>query len=417
MAQYQSRFRGTEIDERLAAVPNKVDKETGKGLSSNDYTTTEKAKLASLENYDDTALAGRVAVIEGKEAGWDAKQDPVIAGTGIAKDGNTISALPQSAVFVYGEATYQQVAAAYAAGKLCYVIFDDDILVPLISSAEGIFVFSAIAVTASLYIRLESGDVWGNEITMLEPAIEDLDAIRSGAAAGATAYQKPASGIPASDLASGVIPAAQVQSDWNQSDSSAKDFIKNKPTIPDVSDYRTAAAQDVIDSGKLDKVTDGGTWSRLYFVRQTGEQAMIDFGYDVISNGIPKRGSSGQINVPSPSNSSDAANKGYVDTLAGGKADKVAEVSVANSVASQELAPNTMYVFASRSSDLALSLGASVSGEYCEYMFSITVDSNTLPTISGLSGVTWNGGNAPAFALGKQYEISIVNNIGIFVEL
>lgn len=28
------------------------------------------------------------------------------------------------------------------------------------------------------------------------------------------------------------IPAAQIQSDWNQTDSSAKDFIKNKPTIP-----------------------------------------------------------------------------------------------------------------------------------------------------------------------------------------
>lgn len=31
-----------------------------------------------------------------------------------------------------------------------------------------------------------------------------------------------------------VIPDAQVQSDWNQSDTEAKDYIKNKPTIPDV---------------------------------------------------------------------------------------------------------------------------------------------------------------------------------------
>lgn len=29
------------------------------------------------------------------------------------------------------------------------------------------------------------------------------------------------------------IPAAQIQSDWSQSDNTAKDFIKNKPTIPD----------------------------------------------------------------------------------------------------------------------------------------------------------------------------------------
>ncbi|MCC8062442.1 MAG: hypothetical protein LIO68_04270, partial [Rikenellaceae bacterium] len=30
---------------------NKVDKEVGKGLSSNDYTDAEKEKLAGLENY------------------------------------------------------------------------------------------------------------------------------------------------------------------------------------------------------------------------------------------------------------------------------------------------------------------------------------------------------------------------------
>lgn len=30
------------------------------------------------------------------------------------------------------------------------------------------------------------------------------------------------------------IPAAQIQSDWNQSDTTAKDYIKNKPTIPTV---------------------------------------------------------------------------------------------------------------------------------------------------------------------------------------
>lgn len=42
-----------------------VAEESGKGLSSNDYTTAEKTKLAGLENYDDTQLAGRVSDIEG----------------------------------------------------------------------------------------------------------------------------------------------------------------------------------------------------------------------------------------------------------------------------------------------------------------------------------------------------------------
>lgn len=41
---------------------NYVTKITGKGLSSNDYTTAEKNKLAGIENYDDTALKSNVAL-------------------------------------------------------------------------------------------------------------------------------------------------------------------------------------------------------------------------------------------------------------------------------------------------------------------------------------------------------------------
>lgn len=39
-----------------------------------------------------------------------------------------------------------------------------------------------------------------------QDVISDLETIRSGAALGATAYQKPSTGIPASDIADGVIP-------------------------------------------------------------------------------------------------------------------------------------------------------------------------------------------------------------------
>lgn len=43
---------------------DKVDKEEGKGLSTNDYTTAEKKKLASLENYDDSEIKGVLSDIE-----------------------------------------------------------------------------------------------------------------------------------------------------------------------------------------------------------------------------------------------------------------------------------------------------------------------------------------------------------------
>lgn len=42
-------------------VSGKVDKEVGKGLSSNDYTDADKLKLAGLENYDDTQVRELIA--------------------------------------------------------------------------------------------------------------------------------------------------------------------------------------------------------------------------------------------------------------------------------------------------------------------------------------------------------------------
>lgn len=45
-------------------IAKKVDKISGKGLSTEDYTTAEKTKLAGLSNYDDTALTSRVSALE-----------------------------------------------------------------------------------------------------------------------------------------------------------------------------------------------------------------------------------------------------------------------------------------------------------------------------------------------------------------
>ena len=71
-----------------------------------------------------------------------------------------------------------------------------------------------------------------------QDTIADLAAIRSGAAAGYTAVQPDdlaavaTTGDYADLLNKPAIPAAQIQSDWNQTNSAAVDFIKNKPTIP-----------------------------------------------------------------------------------------------------------------------------------------------------------------------------------------
>ena len=50
-------YKKNEVDELLGTKVNKV---SGKQLSTNDYTTAEKTKLASLENYDDGELRSKV---------------------------------------------------------------------------------------------------------------------------------------------------------------------------------------------------------------------------------------------------------------------------------------------------------------------------------------------------------------------
>lgn len=77
LAAYRTAAAQDEIDS------GKVDKVTGKGLSTNDYTASAKAKVDAIPAnpkytdtvYDDTALKERVATIEGKESAWDAKSD------------------------------------------------------------------------------------------------------------------------------------------------------------------------------------------------------------------------------------------------------------------------------------------------------------------------------------------------------
>nr|DAK10355.1 MAG TPA: Head fiber protein [Caudoviricetes sp.] len=57
----------------------KVDKVSGKGLSTNDFTTAEKSKLASLSNYDDSEIRNLIGNTYTKSE-VDAKIDEAVAG-------------------------------------------------------------------------------------------------------------------------------------------------------------------------------------------------------------------------------------------------------------------------------------------------------------------------------------------------
>ena len=57
---------GVTPEQLATALQGKVDKVTGKGLSTEDYTTEEKTKLAGLSNYDDTFVREYLEFLEQK---------------------------------------------------------------------------------------------------------------------------------------------------------------------------------------------------------------------------------------------------------------------------------------------------------------------------------------------------------------
>lgn len=70
---------------QLASIANKVDKVAGKGLSTNDYTTAEKNRLAALSNVvmfkSDTYLTGKDGSVDLSAAGFESELPVIMQAT------------------------------------------------------------------------------------------------------------------------------------------------------------------------------------------------------------------------------------------------------------------------------------------------------------------------------------------------
>lgn len=68
-----------DIEELKTDIQGKVDKVAGKGLSTEDYTTAEKNKLANLENYDDTEVKADIQENTDNIQALETKHDTEVA--------------------------------------------------------------------------------------------------------------------------------------------------------------------------------------------------------------------------------------------------------------------------------------------------------------------------------------------------
>lgn len=222
------------------ALDNKVDKETGKGLSTNDYTTTEKTKLAGIaegaevnvqsdwnqtDNSQDDYIKNKpnLSAVATSGSYNDLSDKPTIPAAQVNADWNASSGVSE----ILNKPTLGTAAAADTTD--------------FATAAQGTKADTAVQ-PADLAPVATSGSY--NDLSN-KPTIPEaqVNADWNSSSGISEILNKPnlaavATSGSYNDLSDKpTIPAAQIQSDWNQTNNQALDYIKNKPTIP------TAAAE------------------------------------------------------------------------------------------------------------------------------------------------------------------------------
>ena len=229
-----------EIDYLLKNIDisNKVDKEEGKGLSTNDYTTDDKNKLNTLPTNKvlTTILNGKVDTSD---------LDRYILKTDSDNYGNMSIHSPGNLVMTLTDeqGSVNQIGTFYAGGwsvsspdgkfqtfgNSIYrgtMGFDHDSVVWEKTAAQQI----PAATTEDNGLMSASDKSKLDTLPTNEQLTEEL-----GSKANSADLAEVATSGSYNDLSDKpTIPATQVQSDWNESDTTNKAFIKNKPTIPTV---------------------------------------------------------------------------------------------------------------------------------------------------------------------------------------
>ena len=201
----------------------------------------------------DTALAGKVSQTEfdtKEEVISNAlndlesdKQDTLVSGTNI-KTINNESILGSGNITISGGGTFTQEQADWNQSDSSAVDFiKNKPTIPVVPTNVSSFVNDAGYLTqhqslADYYTKTESD---GKYLTKTEYDTDEEVISRALNKLDDDKQDKLTAGTNIT-IQNNVISASggtQVQSDWNQSDTTAVDFIKNKPTIPDTSNFLT----------------------------------------------------------------------------------------------------------------------------------------------------------------------------------
>lgn len=288
----------------IAAWNNKVDKVSGKGLSSNDYTTTEKDKLAGI------AEGAEVNV----QSDWNAT----------------------------------------------------------------------------------SGDAFIKNKPTIPAAVTESTVSGWGFTKNTGTYSKPSTGIPKSDLAS------SVQTSLGKADTALQSYTEQyKGTVTGVKVNGTTKSP---SSGTVD-IGNVVTSIKINGSSKTPSSGVVDLG--TIPTTIDSSMSDTSTNPVQ-----NKTIKAYVDSKAA-TAGQMPTLAHGSSETSVEITPNVYHRWSSTMSSLTITLQSVSSAYVLNYMFEFKASSSgcvlTLPT-----NIKWANGNPPAIKPSATYQISIVNNLGVW---
>lgn len=136
-------------------ISGKVDKETGKGLSTNDYTTADKQKLAGLSNYDDTNVYDEI----------DDVRDAMPKGD--FKVSVTVTESRPGAQEISIDKTYAQIVQAIADGYRVYAVMNGTSVLDLVAIGESSVLFSSITDEKFSVITISASGVILNDYSTI----------------------------------------------------------------------------------------------------------------------------------------------------------------------------------------------------------------------------------------------------------
>ena len=195
-------------------LEDKVDKVTGKGLSTNDYDNQEKSKLAGSLAYilgESTELPSgdtTMSIVYLKNDGEKGKVSlPLITPDNYGQNaygiirgedfGKFNEKAEKTFIAVYGVTPYNDVKAAYEAGTTI-ICQHSGIYEPLVSAAANTFTFCTLlnkmrfisSLNANGWVEIDAETLaTAADLAGKQDTISDLESIRSGASSGATAIQ------------------------------------------------------------------------------------------------------------------------------------------------------------------------------------------------------------------------------------